>query len=709
MVRRPQRPSPGLTACDLSCHLFLVSTGYERFLRRPRVWHDERSLMAKKSKPRPTAATAANGSTSDFNVLVKFEPRLITEHLGRDKYATSAQALTELVTNAFDAEASLVDVDVLMNGLDAIVALTVFDTGVGMTRVELTDRFGLVGVRSDNKTKIGRFGVGRWGVFRLGRRSQWRTVAKDTSGVKHRLSFVLEEGSPNDFVVRDEMVDPAEPTGTWIQVEDLYEPELLRQGRVTWDLAVQLCGYLLAHPQKSLRVNNTPIVIDILVASREVEKLVPDHQNQLPAPVTLTHLMLRNIARNKFKAQLLLTAQGMTVQAIELADPPSPNYVGLAESPYFEEMVTSNRAAFVDFDDAASAIRQSVISRVHAFGERLQTQLNETFIERARAKPFYPYKAVPRDSIDEIHQRLYDATLEALNRVSNLEIMKQQHQQIVFGLLHRALSNGDLLHVLSQVATLSDDEMAKFRDVLERTTIQALLDLASQVQQRLDFLDMLHELVYGSNADKVLERTQLHKYLETQAWIFGPQFHLATSDKKFRTVIARHRALAGLPDVPDDSLATIRGIEQVPDLFLAAQKEFPANDGSIQRCLLVELKRPSVDVGFPERTQLEKYANVILDSGEFGGDRTHFDLFVVSANIGADVRRSITQPGLPAGCFATFDRARLFARTWGDVIESARSELHLVRDRLRQKSLEIAVPEYFDKMFPHVKRSDGAP
>jgi hypothetical protein len=660
-------------------------------------------------QPKSGAVATATSSTADFKVTVKFEPRLITEHLGRDKYATSAQALTELVTNAFDAEASLVDVDVVTNPLQAITALTVYDNGVGMSRVELTERFGLVGVRSDNKTKIGRFGVGRWGVFRLGRRSQWRTVAKDLSGIKYRLSFTLEDSSPDDFPVKSEVVDPAEPAGTWIQIEDLYEPELLRPGRVTWDLAVQLCSYLLAHPQKSLRVNNTPIVIDILVQSRQVEQLKPEQYPELAAPVTLTHLLLRNIARNKFKAQLLLTAQGITVQALELPDPPAPNYVGLAESPYFEQMVNANRAAFIDFDGAAGLIRETVVGRVQAYAERLQAEVNETFIERARQKPFYPYKTVPTDSIDELHQRLYDATLEALNRVSNLEIMKQQHQQIVFGLLHRALSNGDLLHVLSQVATLSDEEMAKFRDVLERTTIQALLDLASQVQQRLDFLDMLHELVYGPGSDKVRERTQLHKYLETQAWIFGPQFHLATSDRKFRTVIARHRALAELPAVPDDELAAISGIEQIPDLFLAAQKEFQSNAGAAQRCLLVELKRPSVDVGLHERNQLERYANVILDSGEFSGDRTHFDLFVISAQVAPEVKRSISQPGLPPGCFQKTERARLFVRTWGDVIESARSELHLVRDRLHQKSLEMAVPEYFDKMFPHVKRADGPP
>ena len=117
----------------------------------------------------------------------------------------------------------------------------------------------------------------------------------------------------------------------------------------------------------------------------------------------------------------------------------------------------------------------------------------------------------------------------------------------------------------------------------------------------------------------------------------------------------------------------------------------------MQRCLLVELKRPSVDVGFGERTQLENYANVILDSGEFGGDRTDFDLFVISAQVAPEVKRSISQPGLPPGCFQKTERARLFISRWGDVIESARSELHLVRDRLRQKSLEMAVPEYLTR------------
>ena len=112
------------------------------------------------------APTTSAGATARAAVRDGFG-----DTLDRDDMADLQLVVSELVTNAFDAEASLVDVAVVTNALDAIMALTVFDNGVGMTRVELTDRFGLVGVRSDTKTKIGRFGVGRWGVFRLGRRS----------------------------------------------------------------------------------------------------------------------------------------------------------------------------------------------------------------------------------------------------------------------------------------------------------------------------------------------------------------------------------------------------------------------------------------------------------------------------------------------------------------------------------------------------------
>jgi hypothetical protein len=72
--------------------------------------------MAKKQQPREEA---------DFDVQLQYAPRIIAEHLGRQKYATSTKAIGELVANAFDAKARTVRIDLEENDLGAPVSLAV--------------------------------------------------------------------------------------------------------------------------------------------------------------------------------------------------------------------------------------------------------------------------------------------------------------------------------------------------------------------------------------------------------------------------------------------------------------------------------------------------------------------------------------------------------------------------------------------------------
>jgi hypothetical protein len=64
-----------------------------------------------------------------FDVRLQFAPRLIAEHFGRHKYSTTTKALGELVANAFDAGARLVDVMVHENDLGGIDSIVVWDIG----------------------------------------------------------------------------------------------------------------------------------------------------------------------------------------------------------------------------------------------------------------------------------------------------------------------------------------------------------------------------------------------------------------------------------------------------------------------------------------------------------------------------------------------------------------------------------------------------
>jgi HSP90 family molecular chaperone len=186
----------------------------------------------------------AGEQTADtFDVHLQFAPRVIAEHLGKQKYSTSTRAIGELVANAFDAAATWVDISVQENALGGVESFTVSDNGSGMTRDVLKERFGMVGVGaldSGSTDRLGRFGVGRLGVFRIGSMSEWSTVAVAADGSRHRLSFIHREDTPTRFRVTDVIADSAEPTGTRVRVSNVYDSgsERPTENRVVWDISV---------------------------------------------------------------------------------------------------------------------------------------------------------------------------------------------------------------------------------------------------------------------------------------------------------------------------------------------------------------------------------------------------------------------------------------------------------------------------------------
>lgn len=90
------------------------------------------------------------------------------EHLGINLYSTVPAVLSEIVANAWDADAALVNVNI--NNLTK--KITIQDNGIGMTRDEVIDRFLTVGFRrravNGSVTPIhGRKPMGRKGIGKL--------------------------------------------------------------------------------------------------------------------------------------------------------------------------------------------------------------------------------------------------------------------------------------------------------------------------------------------------------------------------------------------------------------------------------------------------------------------------------------------------------------------------------------------------------------
>lgn len=102
------------------------------------------------------------------NLELKFDMRTI-EHLGIKMYSRLPNALAELVANAFDADAKVVNIHFFDETEKKII---VQDNGLGMSFEEINDKFLVIGRKRRNddskrETDFGRKITGKKGLGKL--------------------------------------------------------------------------------------------------------------------------------------------------------------------------------------------------------------------------------------------------------------------------------------------------------------------------------------------------------------------------------------------------------------------------------------------------------------------------------------------------------------------------------------------------------------
>lgn len=130
-----------------------------------------------------------------MSLSLKFDPKTI-EHLGVKMYSTLPPALAELISNAYDADASEVTVEFLeQNGVPK--AITIQDNGIGMSLADIQEKFLVIGRnRRDHgcdkpSTKFGRLPTGKKGLGKLALFGLAKDISVDTIQGELRNRFLL--------------------------------------------------------------------------------------------------------------------------------------------------------------------------------------------------------------------------------------------------------------------------------------------------------------------------------------------------------------------------------------------------------------------------------------------------------------------------------------------------------------------------------------
>jgi hypothetical protein len=150
--------------------------------------------------------------------------------------------------------------------------------------------------------------------------------------------------------------------------------------------------------------------------------------------------------------------------------------------------------------------------------------------------------------------------------------------------------------VLHDVLDLPEAQLKELSGLLDRTPLTSLIAMSTATASRLEFLSGLETLVLNPDVKKnVKERSQLHRILAGETWIFGEEYAIAADDESLTNVLKQHLKILGRTDVAEDvePVTDAEGHHRIVDLMLA--RALPQARDRLEH-LVIELKAPSVKV-----------------------------------------------------------------------------------------------------------------
>ena len=264
-----------------------------------------------------------------------------------------------------------------------------------------------------------------------------------------------------------------------------------------------------------------------------------------------------------------------------------------------------------------------------------QDAMNAT-IDQWKSDGIYPFSAEPLTCVEFVERQVFAmvATVVA-QRLPAFEGAPKLHKAFQLRMLRHAIETtpGALRRILDEVLELPREHCQAITSVLEDASMSSVFATARLITDRLRFLVGLESILFDAGPRKLLkERSQLHRIIAQNCWLFGEDFTLSVDDRSLTEVLRAHKRLLGDHIVIDEPVSHPTLGTGIVDLMLS--KTIRLNTAYGLMHLVVELKAPGVKVDHAEICQIEKYALTIMDDRRFHAAGATWIFWVISDELG---------------------------------------------------------------------------
>lgn len=622
---------------------------------------------------------ASTGSLFEDNYLVRTLGRIAQD---------SEVALTELVANAWDAGASIVDLTIPP---DRHLALTVEDDGHGMTPEQFKNRWMRLAYdrikhqsvivefppeRKDwRRRAYGRNGVGRHGLLCFSDKyfvETWR----DSQGASFEIGTQSQE---TPFKIEKEGAFSRQGHGTKLSVfveHHLPDPERIRE---------ILAARFIHDPQFIVRVNGESVALDAQTGLIERTNLqIQDCPNAeaylLDTTRAATSTLYQGVAF--WVNGRLVGAPSWVVGAEAVID-------GRARfAKRYSIVIKANDGWLSEVEQDWGRFKSSpkvdaLFEAVRTYAKKVLNNLSTTLIEEnseealiKNREEFRVLSPLGRAEVANFTRELVTATPTVSQDVLSAAI------QAVIN-LEKARGGVALLEKLTK---LDEADIEGLDRLLSQWTVRDALSVLDEIDNRLAVISAIEKLSGDVTVD---ELHTLHPLIIQARWLFGPEFDSSeyssnvslktAAEKIFQKRLSNNNFINAKqrPDIMilGDATCSIVGTEG-----------FDATDSTltkIQNVLIIELKKGRSAIGREEMNQADGYVQDFLTSGALDGTPM-FRAFVVGHEIAPKTTREkeLKEENVVRG--------RVQAVTYGQLTRSAHQRLFRLRERIPARYEDVS-------------------
>ncbi|MEU7785588.1 ATP-binding protein [Amycolatopsis sp. NPDC049159] len=639
-------------------------------MAKPQTYHSERLKM----------------TTDKRRLKIEFHGRVI-EHLGIDMYQSPVAAIAELISNAWDADSSKVEVE-LPDRLREDAKLTISDNGEGMTFTQCQDRYLAVGYnrRKDRRSEqtrlgrpvMGRKGIGKFAGFGIAELVTVETVSSET-GEKTVFQLDVEQLTGGDkYAGRKPMdvdvIEYLEPDesrkalhGTKITLQSLTMKQKSNIDAFRRSMARRFL-LLERSDEFDVLVNGEPISQHDDVENIEFDFPSDYSDKRRPENIEIEDGWGIERLSNGHKIRWRFVFYRDTINDEELVGISIFSRRKLAQRPFNFNLASSVggqqglsylsgrvEADFIDDQpkDLISTERQRInwdsdtsTPLLHWGQEKVKSLLRIWQEARTEAKvramndkiaPFTP-------RLDKLERRERSIVERALKSMARISVLSDQNFTDIANAILGAWEKGRLNDLIGDLADAGELDAEALVKILAESEVMSALHAAERVRAQLNLIQGLEKRI----ENKELELA-VRDYIAENPWLISPEWD---TFKVERSVSGLMKELgAELLDGNTDWKARI-------DLALRAGSQL----------LVVEFMRPGVTADWDHIYRFERYVYSLRDVVTA---RRRGDFRDVSGLMVAD---RLENPKGFAGKLASMRREGFDVVDWAGLLERARRQ-----------------------------------